>query len=40
VAGEAGFLQWPALKELQCSRIEGAGYQRIEEGRGHCIMGK
>jgi hypothetical protein len=38
-AGEAGCLQWLALKEFQCPRIEGIGYWRIEEGRGCRIMG-
>jgi hypothetical protein len=39
-AGDAGCLQWPMLKELHCSRFEGADYRRIEEGRGGRLMGK
>jgi hypothetical protein len=31
--GKAGCLQWLALKELQCPRIEGAGYRGLKRGR-------
>jgi hypothetical protein len=33
-AGEAGCLQSLALKELQCPRIEGAGYRGLKRGKG------
>jgi hypothetical protein len=33
-AGEAGCLQWPALMELQCPRIEGTGYRGLKREKG------
>jgi hypothetical protein len=32
--GEAGCLQWPALKELQCPRMEGAGCRGLKRRKG------